>query len=218
MKKLSLVLSAVVVLAGTQFAAAQQQQQPQQRQQQAPAQAPAQRSQPAAPPAQPRVLEPLTPPVIVVVDFQEVLRGSAAAKSIQQQLERTRATYQEDISKKERDLRAAEQELQQQRAVLAPEAFQQRRRDFETRVADVQRDVNAKKRQLDQAFEENIAKVREQLIVIVDEIAKETKANMVISKAAVVIVEKRFDLTSEALVRLDRKLTSVKLVMPALKQ
>ena len=98
--------------------------------------------------------------------------GSLQAIFSSTSLERTRSTYQEDINKKERDLRAAEQELGQQRAVLAPEAFQQRRRDFETRVADVQRDVSAKKRQLDQAFEENITKVREQLITIVDELAK----------------------------------------------
>jgi outer membrane protein len=191
-----------------------------------PAWAQAQRTQPApaqpapaqpAAPAQPRVVEPVPPPVVIVIDFQEVLRGSAAARSIQQQLERTRGTYQEEITKKEKDLRTAEQELAQQRAVLAPEAFQQRRRDFEARVADVQRDVNAKKRQLDQAFEENMSKVREQLIGIVDELAKETKANLVISKAAVVIVEKKFDFTGEALARLDRKVPSVRLVMPALK-
>lgn len=162
-------------------------------------------------------VDPLPAPVVIVIDFQEVLRNSAAAKSIQQQLEKTRATYQEDINKKEKDLRTAEQDLAQQRTVLAPEAFQQRRRDFETRVADVQRDVNAKKRQLDLAFEENIGKVREQLIGIVDGLAKETKANLVISKAAIVIVEKKFDLTAEALARLDKKVASVKLVMPTIK-
>ena len=175
-------------------------------------------AQPPAAPAQPgKSVELLPAPVVIVIDFQEVLRASAAAKSIQQQLERTRSTYQEDINNKEKDLRTAEQELVQQRAVLAPEAFQQRRRDFETRVAEVQRDVTTKKRQLDQAFEENISKVREQLIAIVDELAKETKANLVISKAAVVIVEKRFDLTGEALARLDKKVASVKLVMPTVK-
>ncbi|MSP50164.1 MAG: OmpH family outer membrane protein [Alphaproteobacteria bacterium] len=175
-------------------------------------------AQPPAAPAQPgKSVELLPAPVVIVIDFQEVLRASAAAKSIQQQLERTRSTYQEDINNKEKDLRTAEQELVQQRAVLAPEAFQQRRRDFETRVAEVQRDVTTKKRQLDQAFEENISKVREQLIAIVDELAKETKAHLVISKAAVVIVEKRFDLTGEALARLDKKVASVKLVMPTVK-
>jgi outer membrane protein len=210
MRQFLFILTAVGLLAGSDFAAAQQQQQ---RPQSPPAQRPA---APAAQPAPaPRSIEPMAAPVIVVIDFQEVLRGSAAAKSIQQQLERTRSTYQEDINKRERDLRAAEQELQQQRAVLAPEAFQQRRRDFEARVAEVQREVGVKKRQLDQAFEENISKVRDQLITIVDEIAKEAKANMVLSKAAVVIVEKRFDLTAEALARLDRKISSVKLVMPA---
>jgi Skp family chaperone for outer membrane proteins len=208
MQRTFLALAAVALIAASSPAIAQAQRSQ-----------PAAPAQPAAPPAPPRgPVEPLPAPVVIVIDFQEVLRNSAAAKSIQQQLERTRSSYQEDINKKERDLRAAEQELGQQRAVLAPEAFQQRRRDFETRVADVQRDVSAKKRQLDQAFEENISKVREQLITIVDELTKETKANMVISRAAIVIVEKKFDLTGEALARLDKKVTSVKLVMPQIQQ
>lgn len=207
MQRSFLALAAIALIAASSPAMAQAQRSQ-----------PAAPAQPAAPPAAPRgPIEPLAAPVVIVIDFQEVLRNSAAAKSIQQQLERTRSTYQEDINKKERDLRAAEQELGQQRAVLAPEAFQQRRRDFETRVADVQRDVSSKKRQLDQAFEENITKVREQLITIVDDLAKETKANMVISRAAVVIVEKKFDLTGEALARLDKKVASVKLVMPQVK-
>ncbi len=204
MQQTFLALAAVALIAASSPAIAQSQRSQ-----------PAAPAQPAAPPRGP--VEPMPAPVVIVIDFQEVLRNSAAAKSIQQQLERTRSSYQEDINKKERDLRAAEQELGQQRAVLAPEAFQQRRRDFETRVADVQRDVSAKKRQLDQAFEENITKVREQLITIVDELAKETKANMVISRSAIVIVEKKFDLTGEALARLDKKIASVKLVMPAVK-
>ena len=176
MQQTFLALAAVALIAASSPAIAQSQRSQ-----------PAAPAQPAAPPRGP--VEPMPAPVVIVIDFQEVLRNSAAAKSIQQQLERTRSSYQEDINKKERDLRAAEQELGQQRAVLAPEAFQQRRRDFETRVADVQRDVSAKKRQLDQALEENISKVREQLITIVDELTKETKANMVISRAAIVIVE-----------------------------
>lgn len=169
----------------------------------------------AAQPA--RALEAMISPIVIVVDFQEVLRNSAAAKSIQTQLEKTRGAYQEDINKKEKDLRTVEAELAQQRAVLTPEAFQQKRREFETRVTEVQRDVNARKRQLDTAFEENMHKVREQLIIIVDQIAKETKANLVLSKASVVLVDKRFDLTAEAGTRLDKKITSVKVTLPALK-
>jgi outer membrane protein len=159
---------------------------------------------------------PLTAPVVIVIDIHEVVQKSSAAGSIRKQLESTQKSYADEFAKKERDLRAAEQELQQQRTVLSADAFQQRRRDFETKFQEAQRDVAAKRRQLDQAVEENLGKIREQLLPIVDELVKETKAQMVISKAAIVMVDKRWELTDEALTRLNKKLPSLKVTMPAL--
>jgi outer membrane protein len=163
-----------------------------------------------------RAAEPVSAPVVIVIDIHEIVQKSSAAVSIRKQLESTQKSYADEFAKKERDLRAAEQDLVQQRSVLSAEAFQQRRRDFETKVQDAQRDSAAKRRQLDQAVEENLQKIREQIIPIVNDLVKETKAQLVISKAAVVMVDKRWELTDEALARLNKKLPSVKVTMPAL--
>jgi Skp family chaperone for outer membrane proteins len=161
-------------------------------------------------------LEPVPAPVVIVIDIHEVVQKSAAATSIRKQLESTQKSFADELAKRERELRAAEQELAQQRSVLSAEAFQQRRRDFEAKLQDAQRDAGAKRRQFEQAVDENFNKIREQLLPIVDDLVKETKAQMVISKAAVVMVDKRWEFTDEALVRLNKKLPSLKMTMPAL--
>ncbi len=152
--------------------------------------------------------------VVAVVDVQFILQEAAASKNIQKQLEAQRETYQNEISKQEDRLRAVEQELNRQRSVLSPDDFGQKRREFEQQVADVQRTVQARKRVLDQAFNESMTKVRDTVLQIVTEVAGEQKATLVLAKQQVVLAEKSLDLTSAVLERVNRKLPTVPVTVP----
>ena len=164
---------------------------------------------------QPRnALAELPASVVAVVDVQFILQEAAASKNIQKQLEAQRETYQNEISKQEDRLRAVEQELNRQRSVLSPDDFAQKRREFEQQVADVQRTVQARKRVLDQAFNESMTKVRDAVLQIVTEVAGEQKATLVLAKQQVVLAEKSLDLTSAVLERVNRKLPTVPVTVP----
>ena len=78
---------------------------------------------------------------VAVVDIQRVMRDSAAAKSIQGQIEKMRGSYQQEITKQENELRNAEQELNRQRTLVSPEAFNERRRQFDERDGPAARKV-----------------------------------------------------------------------------
>jgi outer membrane protein len=152
--------------------------------------------------------------VVAVVDVQFILQEAAASKSIQKQLEAQRETYQSEISKQEDRLRAAEQEMNRQRSIVSPDEFAQQRREFEQQVADVQRTVQARKRVLDQAFNESMTKVRDAVLQIVTEVAGEQKATLVLAKQQVVLAEKSLDLTATVLERVNKKLPSVQVTVP----
>lgn len=156
----------------------------------------------------------LKAPVIAVVDMQQILQESAAAKDIQRQLDAQRDTYQGEISAQEEKLRAAEQELARQRSILSQEAFLQRRREFEQQVAEVQRNVQARKRLLDQAFADSMKQVRDNLLQIVADVAAENGATLVLAKQQVVIVEKSLDMTEAVMKRLNEKLPNVAVSIP----
>ena len=99
--------------------------------------------------------------------------------------------------------------MNRQRSVLSPDDFGQKRREFEQQVADVQRTVQARKRVLDQAFNESMTKVRDTVLQMVTEVAGEQKATLVLAKQQVVLAEKSLDLTSAVLERVNRKLPTV---------
>jgi outer membrane protein len=159
-------------------------------------------------------LAELPAPVIAVVDVQYILQESVASKNIQKQLDAQRQTYQSEISKQEDKLRGVEQELNHQRSILSADAFGQKRREFEQQVADVQRTVQARKRLLDQAFNESMTKVRDTVLEVVTEVAGEQKATLVLAKQQVVLAEKSLDLTPAVLERVNKKLPSVTVTVP----
>lgn len=152
--------------------------------------------------------------VIAVIDVQQIMAESSAAVSIQKQLDSQREVYQKEISSLEDKLRSGEQELGRQRTVLSQDAFEQKRKDFEKHVGDFQRNVQNRRRQLDQALVESTNTVRTNLIQIVADVAKEEGATVVLNKNAVVIVEKSLDLTAVVMERLNKKLPQVAVTIP----
>jgi Skp family chaperone for outer membrane proteins len=170
---------------------------------------------PALAQQQPPPPEDRIPPAIVaVLDYQQVLRDSAAAKDIRRQIEGYRKTYQAEIAKEEEALRAEEAALKQQRALLSPEAFEDRRRQFERRVIEVQRQVQDRTRQLDQSFNQAMGELQAVLVPIVAEMTKTDRFNIVVEKSQVMFAATKLDITKRVIEQLDQKLTAVKVPKP----
>lgn len=160
-------------------------------------------------------LDQTGPVSVVVVDFQGVARASKAAKAIGSQIDQRREVYQKRFGDLERKLREEEQALTQQRAILSQDAFQTKFKEFQDRVAQVQRQAQESNRVLQQAFQKSMEQVNEALIKVISDIAEETKTDIVLHKRAIVIGHKRLDISQEALKRLDERLPAVKVELPA---
>ena len=149
--------------------------------------------------------------VAAVIDYQRILRDAAAAKSIRQQIEARRQSYQEEISKEEKRLHEADKAFAKQRSVLSNEAFAEKRRAFEQEVAEVQRLVQDRRRELDGMAAAALNKVKEALIEIVTSIAEERGFNLVLPSSEVLFFARSLDLTEEVLTKLDARLPQVQL-------
>ncbi len=151
---------------------------------------------------------------IGVLDVQRLLRDSAAAKSIEQQIERLRKGFQRDVRERESVLRKADQELLEQRAILAPEAFAKRRRQFEKRANKAQREVQTRKRAIDRAHAVARRKIRISVLRIAEDVATEKKINIVIFRSAVLISTNDLEITAETMKRLNQQLPTVEVEFP----
>lgn len=164
--------------------------------------------------AVPVAAQQLPTPKIAVVDVQLLMGKSKAAESIRTQIESYRASYQEQLTQKENNLRTAEQNLIQQRNVLSPEAFTERQKDFQRQVADVQREVQTLKRNLDQALASSMQQVEKAIVQVANELAAQIGADMIITKNMVIYTVPQAEITQQVLTRLNQILPSVNVAIP----
>jgi len=154
------------------------------------------------------------PLVVAVLDIQKVMRESTAARAIQAELEEQRETYQAELAQQERKLRAADQDLAADRPTLSQEAFAERREDLEEQATQLRRDVQTRKEQLEAMYNEGMTQIRQALIEVVAEVARERGATLVLSKSQVVMASSAFDITEEVMQKLNAKLPEVSLAAP----
>lgn len=156
--------------------------------------------------AEVKKIEPVS---IAVVDAQLIMRQSDAAKMIREQVEARRKIYEKEYQQREAEVREAEKALPQQRAILANDVFQARLREHQEKVASLQRDGQSMKRQLDQAFGRANGKVRDAMIEIVAEVAKEAGVGLVLEQNQTFLGDRKIDLTEEVMARLNQRLPKV---------
>jgi outer membrane protein len=163
----------------------------------------------AAPAAPAVAIEKIAPVSVAVVDAQLIMRQSDAAKKIRDQIEARRKIYEKDFQQREAEVREAEKSLAQQRAILANDVFQAKLREHQEKVAALQRDGQAMKHQLDQAYGRANGKVRQAMIEIVADVAGETGVGLVLFKNQIFLGDRKIDVTEEVMTRLNKRLPSV---------
>ncbi len=156
------------------------------------------------------------PAVIAVIDIQRIMRDASAHKGARQQLEQFRNSFQAEMAKEDEKLRAEDQELVRQRSILTPEVWDQRRQAFQTKVIEVQRRVQERSQAVDKSMAGVREQIAQQVVKILEELGGERGFNMVLDRSQMhVIIGDNIDLTVEVLKRLDQRLPSVKVNLPA---
>ncbi len=150
-------------------------------------------------------------PKIAIVDVQAIMRESLSAKSAREQMDSLSRKEQAVLAEEEKKLRAQDQELQQQRALLTTEVYAKRQQALQ---ADVRR-LQSRSRNLRLALDRGFRRTMDQIqLVLFDELRKlsnELDLNVILPRSQIVIAVDDFDITKPALERLNKRLPSIKL-------
>ncbi len=149
-----------------------------------------------------------------ILDVGRALRDASAVKGIRSQLDRYMDSYRADTQKEEQSLRAADAELGRKRTVLSAEAFAAERQKLEQRVAAAQGKVQDRRQSLERVHAEAMQKVQDALAGIVSAIAKERSLTLILRKDQTLFALPAYDISDEAMKRLDKQLPSVKIGNP----
>ncbi len=151
------------------------------------------------------------PIVIAVLGIQEIMRDSAASQGVQAEAQKREAARRAEVEKRENALLAADQQLAQQRSSLSQDDFVKKRNELAQQAVEVRKYAQTQQGMIAEMARKGEAEIRKALVQIVAEIAKEKGITVVLSKASLALYPDEFDITAEALKRLNAKLPSVTL-------
>lgn len=148
---------------------------------------------------------------IAVVDVQKILTESAAAVSIQKQVQQQREKLQAEFSGYEQKLRDNEKDLLEERNDLTPEEFKAKRDEFQKSLQETGALVQDKKRALEEGLVKATSKLRGEVLQVVAKMADERNYDIVMSRQNIVLVSKSLDITEEVMTAINSKITNISL-------
>lgn len=154
-------------------------------------------------------------PIVAVLNVQQVMRQSTAGKSLQDQIDKVHAANLAKDRKADEALRAEDQALQAQRAVLAAEAFAQKRKELRSRLAGQKQQFNERRQRFQLAVDKAWFEIRAAMLEVTDDLVAERKIDIVVTQASTALMTKDLNISNEVLARLDQKLSAVTLVIEA---
>jgi Skp family chaperone for outer membrane proteins len=167
---------------------------------------PAQQAAPALPPGQ-------QPPaaVIGIVDLDEIRTASTAFGVVREEIERRRQRLNDDLQREQNNWREAQQSLANQRANLPPDQLRTRERELQDRITDSQRIFRERSRGIEQAAQAALVEIEQTVGLAVRQVASSRGVNLVLTRPAVLMNDRPFDLTEEVAGQVNRVLRSVTL-------
>jgi Skp family chaperone for outer membrane proteins len=153
-------------------------------------------------------------PVIAIVDVDQILQESIAAKGVRTQADKYQQTFQSEMSKEESTLRTTQQDIDQQRKTLSQDAFAEKARAFDASVAEFQRKGLARRRAFDKSFNTAMGQIQQAMLEATQQVAAVHGATMVLPRSQVVLFDDKMNITKEIIVAMDKKLPHVDFPAP----
>lgn len=147
---------------------------------------------------------------IAVVDVQQLMNNSRAAKSIQSQGMDLMEEYRDEMKKMTETLKTSEQKVKDAQKAEDREEFTSQLQAFQKQLQESQGKAQDYKQQTDRAVGEALNTLREEIVKIVNEMTIENNYDLVLTRMDVVTVSKDIDITAKVMEELNKRLKTIK--------
>lgn len=157
---------------------------------------------------------PATAPIPVaigIVNVQSVVAKSTAGQSLKKQADQRRKQIQTDLLAQEKQLRAESEQLNGQKASLAPADFQQKAQALQQKLNAWRQDGEQKRKGFESAYNKAQKQIFETLQKVIGEIAVQKRLTLVLNKSVVIVSAQAWDISDSALAQLNKVLPAVKM-------
>lgn len=150
---------------------------------------------------------------IAIVDVERILGEAKAAKSLQQQIQAKKESFQKEFAAKEKELKTTETTLLSEQGKLSAEEFNKKRKAYEEKIIEARKLFEKRRNGLQKGVDKAMVELRKDIMEVTAAVASAKNYDMVLTRDSVVIAEKAMDITSDVLKGIDAKVTNVPLTV-----
>jgi outer membrane protein len=132
--------------------------------------------------AAPAVVAQGTNAKVGVIDVQRIVGESAVGKESLARVQKVQQAKQEELAKRQKDLRDLEQKISEQGKSLSEEAMEKVQKDYQGKALDLKRFQDDAQRELEETQRRELGELEKRIMPIIDGVAKEQGFTLIFNK------------------------------------
>jgi outer membrane protein len=147
---------------------------------------------------------------IAVIEVQRIIQESAVGKESLAKIQRLQQTKQEELAKRQKELRDLEQKIQEQGKSLSEDAMEKLQKDYQAKAVDLKRFQDDAQRDLEEAQRKELKALEERIMPVIDAVGREMGYSLVFNKfnSGLLFASEDVDITNAVITRFNTLITA----------
>jgi outer membrane protein len=153
------------------------------------------------------------PVKIGVIEVQRIVQESAIGKESLARVQKLQQAKQEDLVKRQKELRDLEQKIQDQGKTLSEDAMDKAQKDYQAKAVELKRFQDDAQRELEEAQRKELGELEKRIMPVINEVAREQGYQLVFNKfnsGLLFADDKSVDLTDAVITRFNSQIAAPK--------
>ena len=149
---------------------------------------------------------------IGIIDINRILSESKAAIDASKQIEKIARDIEDEIKEGDEKIIKEQNLLIESQAIMAPEAFETKRLEYESKIQKYNNERQAKLLKIDELIATSRNDVLNALKPILEEVSNEKGITVLLEKASVMLNADKMDISDEVIKLLNKELSSLEVL------
>ena len=147
---------------------------------------------------------------IGVIDINKILSDADAAIAAAKQIEDIAIEIENEIKLNDEEMIKEQNILIESQSIMAPEAFESKRNEYESKVLKYNNERQSKLMKIDELIAVSRNDILNAMKPILEEISNEKGITIILEKASIMLNAEKMDITNEVLKKLNKSLPTIK--------
>lgn len=147
---------------------------------------------------------------IGVIDINRILADANAAVKAAKEIEEIAIEIENEIKTSDEEIIREQNLLIESQSIMAPEAFEAKRSEYESKVQKYNNERQSKLMKIDELIAVSRNDILNALKPILEEISNEKGITIILEKTSIMLNAEKMDITNEVLKKLNRSLPNIK--------